>query len=198
MRMPRVFGTVGVGSVLLALMAHRPAVAAASVPSEACDLYVAALQAVASDSGTVVVLDSTYAGIPRRVFHAYSGVARPPAAQGVDFPDSVRRAFAAVNTRRAPLAACLTAPARVELLASDSLAAMFRGGDGWAAFRGRYPTARGFLAVSQPLVATDSQSAVVYVVTASGWLAGSGRLVRFERDRTRRWVRRAEAFLWMS
>ncbi|MCU0633829.1 MAG: hypothetical protein MUE41_03050 [Gemmatimonadaceae bacterium] len=177
---------------------HAPAPAPATPLPTLCAIYTAAVAATGEDSGTVVVLDSTFAGIPRFALRAYTNLPQDSAMRAELYPDSVRRALGNVNERRAPLAACFAASPRVRLVASDSLVAFFRDGGGWTTFRARYPGARGFRAVSHPLVAADSASAVVYVMRASDWLAGGGSVLRLERDASGRWVVRAEMRLWVS
>jgi len=165
--------------------------------SAPCALYAAAIDAV-TDSGPVVVIDSTGAGVPSFAFMAYSGSPRTPAQQGLPISDSVFQALQTTNQHRASLLGCLAALQRVRPVPDDSLIALFgRDAKGWARFRAHYTGVRGFVLLSQPLMLADSV-ALIYVAYASDWLAGQGAILRLERDSAGRWVRKAGAVLWNS
>lgn len=66
----------------------------------------------------------------------------------------------------------------------------------WKTFKERYPSAKQFALVSQPLVVGDT--AVIYIATAAGELAGGGTILRFVRDADGHWIKKAQADLWVS
>ncbi len=138
-------------------------------------------------------------GTPMFAFLGASGYAKKPDEQGLPLSDSVRRALEAVNSRRESLRECVRSRSG-STVSLDSLVAIFadtsdRGG--WKQFRARYPEAKSFVLVSRPLLLTDSL-ALIYVARASDWLDGAGSIVALRRDATGRWVRKAQAFLWVS
>ena len=164
----------------------------------ACGIYAAAIAAARQDSTSVVVIDSTSAGVPGFAFMAYSGSPRTLAQQGLPLSDSVIQAFQAANEHREPFRACLETLIGVQPVSDDSIVSMFgRGHEGWTRFRARYQGVKRFLLVSRPLVLPDS-SVLVYVAEASDWLAGVGQLFQLQRDADGQWMRKATAILWIS
>jgi len=162
-----------------------------------CAIYAAAV-AEAADSHAVVLLDSTSGAVPGFAFRGISEFGRSAAQQGLTLSDSLMDALEGVNKLRQPLGACLAAMGPVHLVSADSLAAFFQDREnGWRRFRARFPDARRFVLVSRPVMLGDT-SAVLYVAYAADWLDGSGVMMRLARDSTGRWVRRAEALLWVS
>ncbi len=160
-----------------------------------CSLFAAAVT-VASDSQRTVVIDSTMLGTPMFAFLGASGYAKKPEEQGLALSDSVRHALEAVNSRRESLRECVRSRSG-STVSFDSLVAIFADTGGWKQFRARYPEAKSFVLVSRPLLLADS-SALIYVARASDWLNGAGSIVAFRRDATGRWMRQAQAFLWVS
>ena len=165
--------------------------------TSACSIYRVAI-ATASDSGSVVVIDSTASGVPMFAFAATSDFARTPAEQGLPLSDSVMQALQAVNEHPEPLRGCLGRVSGVQPVSRDSLMAIFSGDhNGWTRFRARYRGVKRFVLVSRPLALPDS-SVLVYVAYASDWLAGAGAILRLQRDSGGHWTRQAQAFLWVS
>jgi len=182
---------------VLLLCAWSNALTPRGQASASCAVYAAAIDAV-TDSGPVVVIDSTGAGVPTFAFMAYSDSPRTPAQQGLPLSDSVFQALRTTNQHRESLRGCLAALQRVRPVRDDSLIALFgRDTKGWARFRAHYAGVRGFILVSQPLMLADSV-ALIYVAYASDWLAGQGAILRLERDSAGHWVRKAGAVLWNS
>jgi len=172
----------------------------ATPPSQstvACTIYAAGI-AFASDSSSVVVVDSTTTGVPMFAFNAYSSSPRTPAQQGLPLPDSMLQALQTANEHRESLRGCLATIAGVEPVSDDTLMAIFgRDHKGWTRFRTRYQSIKRFVLVSRPLTLPDS-SVLLYVAYASDWLAGAGVILHLQRDAGGHWTRKAQALLWIS
>src|SRR3989442_15274408 len=109
---------------VLWLCAWSNAVTPRGQASAPCARYAVAIDAV-TDSGPVVVIDSTGAGVPTFAFMAYSGSPRTPAPQGLPISDSVFQALQTTNQHRESLRGCPTPLQRVRPLPDDSLIPLF-------------------------------------------------------------------------
>jgi hypothetical protein len=160
--------------------------------AQSCDLAVAALSAVNVDSSNTVLVDHTVFGVPRFAFRAYSNLRRGDTALArVAGPQ-----LGALNRDRRPIPYCLATERHWRTVPDSTLFALFRGRDGWEAFRARYGAGSRFALLSQPLIAGDT--ATLFVAVASGDLSGHGVILQFVRSPEGRWIKRAEVQLWIS
>jgi hypothetical protein len=124
-----------------------------------------------------------------RVFVIREGVVAPrpdSRLDGFEFPTTVPahepRNFGNVRVR------LISASEMTTLFASDCR-------DGWKTFHARYPQAQALIAISG--VAYHGDEAAVYIESTSGCLAGSGRVLIFERS-SGRWSFKREIPLWSA
>jgi len=165
---------------------------AAPLGAQSCDLFVAALAVVGADSGNAILVDRTVIGVPGFAFNAYSGIRRGDTA--------VARVLAprldSLNHERRPIPSCLTAERHWRTASDSTLLTLFRGPNGWDAFHQRFGQGTLFALISRPLVVGDTATLIVAV--ASGKLSGMGVMLQYVRGADGRWVKRAEAQLWVS
>src|SRR5262245_40457168 len=159
------------------------------VTQEDCSLYVAALQAHGVTPAGMMLLDSLTMGIPMFAFNAVSRMKRGDTA----LADSAAARLAELNKVRRPVPQCLVTAAKYQLIQDSALFARFaQGGPRWDC-----PTCRAFALVSQPLISESGRSALVFVGTATGKLAGNGKIYRFEKNDAGEWIKAAEVMIWI-
>ena len=114
-------------------------------------------------------------------------------------PLALRAAFDDRNVRSAPVAT-LALPPHLRILASDTLAAVFRDGadEGWMRFERSWPSSTGYWQLSRPGFTADSLSTLFYFEYRCGPLCGRGQVLHLYRDPHRTWRIRRSILVWGS
>ena len=173
--------------ILIAIVAWN------SSAAQSCDLLVAALGSVGADSSNTILIDRTVIGVPEFAFMGWSSLPHGDTAFARRAEPELRK----VNATRQAVPSCMVEKRGWTTVSDSVLFSLFTSPNNrWKTFKERYPSARQFALVSQPLVVGDT--AVIYVATASGELAGGGAILRFVRDAGGHWIKDAQAELWAS
>jgi hypothetical protein len=164
-----------------------------------CPVYLVAWDDVMSrDSSVIVVYDSTSLATPTFAFHAWTGM---PSSTDSLFPnaDSLFQSLRATLAPRRPLPTCLEEQRPARRATYAAMQAPFRDRErGWELFTEAFPGARRLALFSHVLwIAGEQPTAVLYVATASHWLAGGGDLLLLA-QRNGRWTVVARKALWRS
>ena len=175
---------------MMALLLVSPA---RSIIAQDCSAFATALEAVGAKATNAVLVEQTTMGVPGFAFNAHSTFRRGDTAM-------VRLALPALeaaNSARAPVPHCLVDSLGWHTVSDSVLFSYFRPpGTRWVGFRAAFPSTPNFAIMSQPVVSADTMT--IYVAIASDALAGRGIVVRLVRDASGRWVKQAEAQLWLS
>jgi hypothetical protein len=187
---------LGIITVALALLGPS---AATGQQDQDCEIYRAALTAIAPDSTTpVVVYDSTSLGTPTFAFHAWTSMGAPRDStyrMSRETWDAVR----ANNEPRGPLPECLNTMRRLTRVWYDSIRTKFSDREkGWEIFSAAYPGANGFRMFGKPYwPVVGGDLALIYVASASHWLAGGGDVL-YVKKVDGRWTVVGRPPLWRS
>jgi hypothetical protein len=178
---------IGLLSIACASAMQLSSSASERVPQEDCSLYVAALQAHGVTPAGMMLVDSLTMGIPMFAFNGVSRLKRGDTA----LADSAATRLGELNKVRKPVPQCLVTAAKYQLVKDSTLFARFaRSGPGWDC-----PTCRAFALLSRPLISESGRSALIFVGTATGKLAGNGKIYRFEKNDAGEWIRAAEVMI---
>lgn len=169
-------------------------------PPDLCPIYLAAWDEIfGRDTAVVVLYDSTSLATPTFAFHAWVGMRFTEPDSVFTVTDSLWEAMRGALAPRGPLPACLGQQRRVRRAQYADMRAPFRDRErGWEAFVDSFPGARRLGLMSHVLrLGGDDPGVLVYVASASHWLAGGGDLLLL-RPRDGRWVVVARKAIWRS
>jgi hypothetical protein len=140
----------------------------------------------------MLVVDTMRMGVPSFAFNAFTGMH----SGDQTLADSAAPKLREMNKTPKPAPPCIATQGGYRFVQDSTLFNRFsRTGPRWTDWTG----VKGFALISQPVFSADSSSALIFVGTATGRLAGNGMIYRFERDAVSgAWLKKSEVMIWVS